>query len=165
MALLSSPDLTHRLLIPLTLGGLLVAAATGCVIAEDDDGPNPCTGDAIMCTDGTFAGRVGPECSFDCSAHGGIAQVRFFDEQRTYVYEPDNCSGTPENPNCVDSITFHPAGVAEKLFDDIIAQGTYEILGNNVSLSVPSFDYSAELTLANNDTELILGDAVYVLVE
>ena len=165
MTILSSPTFTHRLLISLALGGLLVAAPTGCIITDEDNGPIDCTADAIMCADGTFLGRSGPDCSFDCSAHGGIAQLRLFDEERTYVHEPVGCNGTPENPNCTDSITFHPDGRADKLFDDIIAQGTYEILGNNLSLSVPSFDYNAQFVLSNNDTELIFGNDVYLLVE
>lgn len=138
--------------------GLAAVAAPGCA---DDRGS--CRQDAIMCTDGTFVGRTGPDCTFDCSDHGGVATNRLFPEEREYFHETASCTGTPENPTCRTTLTFFPDGRIDRVSDDIVESGIYDIVNAKVSITVSNS--TSEFTLSADETTLTADDVVYMLAD
>ena len=136
---------------------LVVGLAAGC---NDNDGGD-CTLDALECADGTTVGRQGPDCSFDCSEHGGFAGDSRFSQTRTYVHEPDGCSGPPENPTCRTSLTFTPEGRVSRVDGDIVEDGVYVITGNTVTASFA--DSETAFQLSDDRTTLTSGDVVFTL--
>ncbi|MBW2527230.1 MAG: hypothetical protein JRI23_23820 [Deltaproteobacteria bacterium] len=79
-----------------------------------------------------------------------------------YTYKPKDCHGSPENPECVDSFKLQPDGKADKVFDDIMARGTYEVSGTTVTIRVPDMKYEGTFTIQNDGEVLVgKGDARY----
>lgn len=79
-----------------------------------------------------------------------------------YRYTPEDCQGSAENPNCVDSFELHPDGKAVKTFDDIMTRGTYEVSGSQVTIRVPDMKYEGTFTIEKDGEVLVgAGDARY----
>lgn len=63
-----------------------------------------------------------------------------------FGYTPTDCQGSAENPSCHSSFELRPDGRVMKVFDDIMADGTYTIDGDQVTLSIPDMSYTETFT-------------------
>ena len=79
-----------------------------------------------------------------------------FDDVEVFSTSDSGCNGSAENPNCYDAVTLYPNGRADKLFDDIIASGSYTIDGRRISIVISEVtQWSATFVLSSDGDALL----------
>jgi hypothetical protein len=75
----------------------------------------------------------------------------------SYTHTPEDCSGTPENPDCTQNFELHGDGTGEITFDDIIMRATYEVSGSTLTLRTTETDFEARYAIEAGG-EVLVGD-------
>jgi len=106
-----------RIIIGMLILGLLLGF--GCVDMRGPEEPVACTAEAKMCPDGSYVGRVGPDCEFapcptpkSCDAltpcDEGYECYGFEDSEGPVCYMGDPCAKCPGESNCIIAESYPP---------------------------------------------------------
>ena len=71
------------------IGVFCIAILIGYIIFSDSEEPIACTADAKLCPDGSYVGRVPPDCEFEACP---VSKACEFDEDCAVFGEDGDCS-------------------------------------------------------------------------